>query len=220
MGISRIQITSLLVLVGLLTSCGSSVDPVSEPRYASSDEGTKLIAVEGNEEGICILRSSLNDPQRVTLVTKGGALSDKQLEKALRFMAYDKQIASAATVLFFLMWGIADAKTAVRMGDEVGLFLASVVVFTAIGGGMAYRIFEGNKEGEKAAPIAVQSILHGVIFSPIIEYFQRDGRLRKVLSDKETWAVTDKKMVKMIKRIARIEPAYPGQCDDHPHRFF
>lgn len=204
------KIIVLLVSIGLQASCGSSVDPVSQAKGAVSDSGAMLIAVRGDKQGICVMQSSLNDPT-ATLVTREGALSNKQLKRVVAFMPYDKQISTAALGVLGIAWGFITADNAMRLRDDLQLVWGAVIVTTAIVGGMAYRVHHGIKEGEKPLPIVVQGILHGIIGAP--EHFQREGRFRKVLSNKEEWTVTDKKMGKMIKRMARLEPAYPGECD-------
>jgi len=197
---------SLCVLAVLfLGSCKHSQGPVSEPEYAVSPGGTTMTAVNGEKQGICIIQSLSNDPQSATLVTKRGAISDKQLKKTLRFMGYGEQMITA-----ILSYGVATGGAVAAAAGSVG---GVAVAFTAVVGGMAYRIIRGNVEGEKAAPIAVQSILQGLIGSPVVEYFQRDGRLRKVLSDKEQWTVTDRKMSRLLKRLGNLYPDYPAQCD-------
>ena len=89
---------SIVVLLG--GSCKpmhdrDGLDPVSDPEYAVSERGTTLTAVGGKERGICMLESLLSDPESASLITKNGAISDKQLKSALRFMGYGEHIASA-----------------------------------------------------------------------------------------------------------------------------
>ena len=38
-------------------------------------------------------------------------------------------------------------------------------------------------------------------------------RLKQLLSDKEEWKVTDKRMISLLDKLESIDPAYPGQCD-------
>ena len=181
------------------------LDPVSAPEYAVSERGTTLTAVGGKERGICMLESLLSDPESASLITKNGAISDKQLKSALRFMGYGEQIASAfgASILGF--------GAGVAAGTPLAAFAVSLAVTSA--GVIAYRVVKGNIEGEKAGPITVHALLGGLPTSPIVEYFHRSGRLTKVLSDKEEFEVTENRMRKLVEDLGSIFPDYPNQCD-------
>lgn len=186
------------------------LDPVSAPEYAVSERGTTLTAVGGKERGICMLESLLSDPESASLITKNGAISDKQLKSALRFMGYGEQIASAfgASIL-----GYAAGAVAVGAGAApLVTFMAVSMTVTSVGV-IAYRVVKGNIEGEKAGPITVHALLGGLLTSPIVEYFHRGGRLTKVLSDKEEFKVTENKMHKLVEKLGSIFPDYPNQCD-------
>ena len=144
---------SLCVLAVLLSGgCKHSQEQVSEPEYAISPGGTTMTAVNGEKQGICIIQSLSNDPQSAILVTKRGAISDKQLKKTLRFMGYGEQIITAlpGTLLTYPAIG------ALSVGAPAAVPLVAFSL-TAVVGGMAYRVIKGNVEGEKAAPIAVQT---------------------------------------------------------------
>ena len=205
------------IVVLLAGSCKTAydkggLDPVSDPEYAVSDGGTMLTAVGGKERGICMLESSLHNPKDARLVTERGAISDKKLKSALRFMGYGEHIATivGATVLTGVGVG-----TVVAGAPVAG---AAVAITGLVGGTFGYRIVKGNIEGEKAGPIAVHSLFSSVVpYSllaiPVVEYFHRSGRLQKVLSDKEELSVTDKRMRKLIEKLGQIYPDYPGECD-------
>ena len=206
------------------------LDPVSDPEYVASKGGTILTAIRGKQGGICIVRSLLNDPQGAQLVTERGALSYEQMKSALRFMGYGEHIAVAIGTLVlssFVGYRIG-TRTVRKVGldalDQDSLPIAidiakGVMIGTAVGAGgsIGYQVVKGNVEGERAAPITMRSLLTvfpGAIFSPIVEYFHRGERLKKVLSDKEEWHITDKKMRKLLKKLGSIYPDYPGgQCD-------
>ena len=184
-----------------------SLDPVSDPEYAVSDGGTMLTAVGGKERGICMLQSSLSNPKNASLITKNGAISDKQLKSALRFMGYGEHI---ATIIGAAVLGGAGLGLAASTAPVAG---AAIAITGLVGGTIGYRIVKGNVEGEKAGPIAVHSIFAGVVGSPVVEYFHRSGRLTKVLSDKEELRVTDRRMRKLIAKLGNTFPDYPNQCD-------
>lgn len=226
--------SGVLCLAVMLGSCKplhdrEGLDPVSEPEYVASEGGTILTAIRGKQVGICIVRSLLNDPQSAQLVTERGALSYKQLKSALRFMGYGEHIALAIGTV--VLTGFVGHRIGTRTIRKVGLdtldrnlqavakdTIKGVMIGTAVGmgGSIGYRVVKGNVEGERAAPITVHSLLTvfpGAIFSPIVEYFHRGKRLKKVLSEKEEWRITDKKMRKLLKKLGSIYPDYPGQCD-------
>ena len=182
-------------------------DPVSDTERAVSDDGTLLTAMAGKTGGVCMLQSSVRNPdQDIRLLTPHGALSEKQLKKNLRFMGYTEQIAT-------IIVGAVGAGAA-GAGLVSGSVPAVAIGLTAfVSGSFGYRIVKGNIEGERAAPIAVQTIFASLVGSPIVEYFQRKGRLHKVLSDKEEYKFTDKKMRKLIYRLRDTTPDYMGGCD-------
>ena len=186
------------------------LDPVSDPDSAVSDGGTMLTTVGGKERGICILQSSLSDPKNANLVTAKGAISDKQLKSALRFMGYGEHIATVIGAAVLAGVGVGTMATAPVAG-------AAIAITGLVGGGIGYRIVRGNIEGEKAGPIAVHSLFSSVapilLAAPVVEYFHRSGRLQKVLSDKEELRVTDRRMRKLIEKLGRIHPDYPDGCN-------
>ena len=201
------------IVVSLGSSCKpmhdrDGLDPVSDPEYAVSDGGTMLTAMSGKKRGICMLQSSLHDPKNATLITDRGAISDKQLKSALRFMGYGEHIATIIGAGVLAGVGVG---TIAAGAPAAG---AAVIITGLVGGTFGYRIVKGNIGSEKAGPIAVHSIFSGgVLSSPVVEYFHRSGRLQKVLSDKEELRVTDKRMRKLIQKLGSIFPDYAGQCD-------
>ena len=209
-----------LSLVVALSGCKpmhdrDSLDPVSAPERAMSDNGTMLTAMPGKDGGICMVRSSLRGEAKPELLTASGAIDDKQLKKALKFLSYGEQIATVVAGGIIGGAAVAGAGVAAAAGSPVlAAGAAAVGITSLVGGTFGYRIVKGNIEGERAAPIAVHSLFSGsILASPIVEYFTREGRLRKVLSDKEEYKFTDKRMLKLIANIKSIYPAYPGGCD-------
>ena len=206
----------LLGLVVVLSSCKpiARQESASDPERAVSDNGTILTAMSGKEGGICMVRSSARGEAKSELLTANGAIDDKQLKKALKFMSYGEQIGSI--VVSLLISGVATGVGAAALlsptpqtKKAMGAYAVSLV--SLAGGVFGYRVVRGNMEGEKAGPIAGQTFLAGG--GPIVEYVAREGRIRKVLSDKEEYKFTDKRMVKLIANIKGIYPAYPGGCD-------
>ncbi len=183
------------------------LDPVSDPERAVSDRGTMLTAMGGKSRGICMLESSLHNPKNVRLVTDRGAVSDKQLKSALRFMGYAEHVGSVIGAAIFSIVG---GGMVVAGAPVAG---AAVAITGLVGGAVGYRIIRGNVEGEKAGPIAVHSFLSKFGAVPVVEYFHRSGRLQKVLSDKEELNLTDKRMRKLLKKLHSIHPDFPGECD-------
>ncbi len=236
------------VLSGIVLSIGSckpmydrdGLDPVSKPEYVVSEGGTILTALPGKEGGICMVKSLLGDPKTARLVTTKGALSEKQLKSALRFMGYGEHVAS--TIGAGIAGGVAGAAVVIGKVGAAGVTAAAllnpVVLGVTIGvtaaGVMGYRIIKGNVRGEKAGPISVHSIvgsvavaggavpvgaaassLLSIAFSPITEFFHRRGRLGKALNDEEELRFTEKRMRKLIEEVkaGSERPEYPNGCD-------
>jgi len=206
----------LAISLMMIVSCKAQVKEAetSDPDFAVSDDGTMLVATLGKDKrGFCMLKTSTTDTNDRRLLTVNGAVSKKQLKKTLRFMGYPEHI-------FTILGGSLLGGAAIGLGAgaaAVGSALAAPAVAIGVvalaGGTFGYRIIKGNIEGEKAAPITVQAIFSGFYGSPIVEYFQRRGRLTSVVSDKDQLKVTDKKMRKFIERIRDTEGEYIGGCD-------
>ena len=212
--------SSVVVLSG--SSCKpmhdrDGLDPVSEPESAVSDSGMLLTAVVGKSRGVCLLESSLHNPKSVHLVTDRGAISEKQLKSALRFMGYAEHV--VATLSGFMITaaavlGMRPALKAAKITKENAVKVAKAVAITSlVGGAFGYRIIRGNVEGEKAAPIAVHTMLGLASAVPVAEYLHRDGRLKAVLSDKEELQFTDKRMRKLLEKLRSMYPDFPSECD-------
>lgn len=196
----------IVIFLMVLGGCKSQVKEAetSEPDFAVSDDGTMLVATLGKDKrGFCMLKTSTTNTDDRRLLTVDGALSKKQLKKTLRYMGYPEQM---FTILTGTLLGVGAVFTGIPVVMAVG-------VVALAGGTWGYRLVKGNVEGEKAAPIATQTILGGIMASPIIEYFQRRGRLTSVISDKDQLEVTDKKMRKFIERIRDTKGEYVGGCD-------
>ena len=214
---------ALLGLVVALSGCKSmhdrdNLDPVSDPERATSDNGTLLTAMKGKvangeDRGICMVRSSLRGQVKPELLTPNGAIDADQLKKALKFMSYGEHIGTilGAALIGGTALGVA-ATSAVGGSAPLAAGAAAVAITSLVGGTFGYRIIKGNVEGERAKPIAVHS-LFSTPSSPVVEYFTREGRLHQVLSDKDEYKFTDKRMAKLIESIKKITPAYLGGCD-------
>lgn len=212
----------------------------SDVSAALSSDGTMLTAVKGKDTGICMLQSSRhNDGEKARLLTVNGSISSDQLKKTLRFMAYGEQLAAIiipglAGGAVIAKKGYNIAKDALKTGmdvtedvnpDKMLKNVAKLPVAIVIGGAIAlggnigYHIIKGNVEGERAGNIASRASLAVLTnpvtlpMSPVFEQEQRDSRLRRVLSDKEQWQVTNRKMRKLVERIRDINPEYSGGCD-------
>ena len=174
------------------------LDPVSEPEYAVSDGGTMLTAIKGKQRGICIIRSLLNYPKSAQLVTERGALSDKQIKSALGYMGWGESIA-AAIVAAAIGGGVVLAGRPPRATDDLldAEIAGWLVALTAMGAYLGYGTARAKIGSEKWGDI----------------FRGNTDRLRKLLSSKEEWQVTDEKMNKLLKKLGDIYPEYPGQCD-------
>lgn len=220
-----ICLSTISVFCSVVLSLGSSckpmydndgLDPVSNPERAVSDSGTMLTAMGGKTRGICLLESSMHNPKDVRLVTNQGAISDKQLKSALRFMGYAEHVVSTVAAVMLPVataLGLKQAIKAAKITKESAVKVFKAVTITTLVGGFGYRIVKGNVEGEKAAPIAVHTILGLTGAVPVAEYLHRDGRLKTMLSNKEELRFTDKRMKKLLQKLSNTYPDYPGECD-------
>ena len=206
----KFLVISLMVLGGCKAQVKES--ETSDPDFAVSKDGTMLVATLGKDKrGFCMLQTSTTNTDERRLLTVEGAISKKQLKKTLRFMGYPEHV---FTVLGgSLLGGIAMGAGTAVVGSALAVPALAVGVVALVGGTFGYRIIKGNVEGEKAAPITTQTIFSGFMGSPIVEYFQRRGRLTSVISDKDQLEVTDKKMRKFIERIRDTNPEHIGGCN-------
>ena len=233
-----ILLASLAVVVAI-GAC-KPMHKQSDVSAALSADGTLLTAVKGKDTGICMLQSSrYNDGEKTRLLTVNGSISSDQLKKTLRFMAYGEQL--AAIIIPGLAGGAVIAKKGYNIAKDaiksttdvaenvnpekilknVAKLPVAIVIGGAIslGGNIGYHIIKGNVEGEKAGAIASRASLAVLTnpvtlpMSPVFEQEQRDSRLRRVLSDKEQWQITNRKMRKLVERIRDINPEYSGGCD-------
>ena len=204
----KFLVISLMVLGGCKAQVKES--ETSDPDFAVSKDGTMLVATLGKDKrGFCMLQTSTTNTDERRLLTVEGAISKKQLKKTLRFMGYPEHVFSV--IGSGLLGGAVGA--AAFVGGVMGAPAVAIGVVTLVGGTLGYRIIKGNVEGEKAASITAHTIFSGFTGSPVVEYFQRRGRLTSVISDKDQLEVTDKKMRKFIERIRDTNPEHIGGCN-------
>lgn len=199
------HLTSLLIAVGLLASCGSSVDPASETKYASSDDGTRLIAVEGKEEGICILQSSFNDSNDLTarLLTERGSLRADQVYEALEIMTQTQeswQWLSSYTV--GVVGGLLGYVYGLRRVNSAGRRILGMVLVQA--SGMAVGWF-----GHMVAVAMIKGEKWNAAF------MDNDTRLTKLLSETDQLNISPKRMQWLIRKFSNTFPPsfHLHQCD-------
>jgi len=197
----------LFLVLLLVTGCGTQLhdreglDPVSEPKYAVSDGGMKLTAVKGKQRGICVLRSFSGAP-RIQLVTERGALSDKALKSAFGYMGVGESITAAIVATAIGMgFAIAFWQQPRVTADYIDDFWSDesmwVGMLLGVGSCSGYVAARAKSKGEKWGDV----------------FLSNTDRVTKLLSDKEEWLITDKKMRKMLEKLGSIHPDYPGQCD-------
>lgn len=194
------RLSLLMCLVVLSSSCKplhdrQGLDPVSDTDYAVSDGGILLTAIRGSQVGICIVRSWSNKPKEdAQLVTERGALSDQQLKSILGFMGYGDIAASA--IIGAVVGGGAVLAITPKAALGPGFLGGTAAFFAGIAAVAGHRTTLAKSEGEKWEDIFMNNTV----------------RLRKLLSDKEGWKVSDKKMRKMLEKMRSITPDYPDQC--------
>ena len=182
-----------------------------------------LVAVDGQDGGYCVLKSSEDS---VDLITIEGALSEKQLKQALRYMSYRAQWLNSS---FFLI-------TPLPAGEVLSFV-----------GGSVYPAMTYFKEQESPVAATVQ-MLAGGWFGPIVEFMHRRDRFSAItdkgsdFTQKSEWdkwgrlpqeedlvaklkinfkamygenstlGIGEVKGEKIIERL-QIEPEFPGECD-------
>ena len=204
----------LVVFLMMIVSCKAKVkeSETSDPDFAISKDGTMLVTALGkNKRGFCILQTATTNIDDKRLLTVDGALNKTQLKKTLRHLGYPEQVFS---VLGSGLLGSAVGTGAVLVGGVALAPALAVGLVTLVGGTIGYRIIRGNIEGEKAAPITLDTIFTVGLFGiPLVESQRREDRFVLVVSDRKQLAVTDRKMRKFIERIRDTKGKYVGECD-------
>ena len=171
------------------------LDPVSEPEYALSEGGVLVAAVQGKQRGMCIVRALSTDLQSATLVTERGALSEEQLKEALGFWGYPEVITVAiAGGAVGVMWAVG---APIKKRHIKFLAAGMATVLTSMGVAAGVGGIRGLSENMNWKDMFVSNTT----------------RLKQLLSDKEEWKVTDKRMISLLDKLESIDPTYPGQCD-------
>lgn len=215
----------LICLLVVLASCKAGVreSEKSDPDYALSEDGRLLTVTLGcdsgkwdSEKGQCNSRQFTgyclsvmrdNDSSEMELLTTRGGLEEKQLKKSLRYMSFTDHIFSG--LLIEVAAGVAGAAV-VAGAAPVALALIPVA------GGIAYRVIRGKQEGEGGGAITGRSLGGGIaapVTGPIIEIYGRKGRARKLISEKETLNISNKKMDNVVERIREMFPKYYNTCN-------
>ena len=182
-----------------------------------------LVAVDGQDGGYCVLKSSEDS---VDLITIEGALSEKQLKQALRYMSYRAQWLNSSFLLITPL--------------PAGVILSFV-------GGSVYPVMTYLKEQESLAA-ATAHMVAGGWFGPIMEFMHRRDRFSAITDEgidftqKSEWdkwgrlpqeedlvaqvktnfkvmyggsstlGIGEVKGEKIIERL-QVEPEFPGECD-------
>ena len=220
-----------IIMVSLGISCRSmydreGLDPISDLERAVSHDGTVLYAVNAGKPGaMCMFSSTYNSQyyhhKDAKLLTDRGAISVSQLKSALRFMGYGEHLITTAVFAVGTAAGVVASAGVIRAmfstGGGAKPTISAVVAITGlVGGTFGYRIFKGAVEGEKYEVITVRSILDTLSFtllSPLNEYLHRRSRMEIVISDKKEITFTDRRMKKLLEKLAETNPKFPGGCD-------
>ncbi len=219
-----------LFVLMLFTACKGAQkpyqEPVSDPDFAVSGDGTMLVVENGvktlpggtqKKEGFCVLRTSSHNLSDRRLLTVNGSLSRGQLSSTMRYVGYPERLAVFAVALI----------ATVLVGRAAGAMLDAKTVhdFMVIGVGVGfmikgaktvYYLVRGRQEGEKIGPTVAQSAttaLVPVVGSLPTEFIQRWGRVDKLISKLEELKITDQKMGKVIERVRDTKGKYSGNCD-------
>lgn len=219
----------LFFLLLLLSSCKAHIKEKSDPEWAISNDGKKMLVVSlasdpkpsasrpkpSTKPHFCVtLISQPGAPRNVELLTKGG-LTDIQLKSALRYMSLPDHLISGTLLL-------ATGVAGIKIADKAGLVPISAqinpvgwgIIGLTVTGAIVYRIIKGRQEGEDTSSTIINSIFSGpLITGPLVEAASRNYRFRQLTSDEKILKLSDKKMQKVIARIKSQEPRYKGTCD-------
>ena len=199
----RVTLKLSVIVLLLVTSCGTQLrdGQVSEPDFAQSNNGTMLIVTRGSDfkdkRRYCV--AQVSEDETAKLLTANGGLSRGQLKTTLRYMGYDYYLVSDAIL------GIGLAIT--YFGSSPLYFLGAIPV------ALAYRVWVGHVEGEDGKAKVIAALSGGPLYDFMIENTHRAVRARKLISSKKALKISDKKMMKVIKRISIMESDQPGTCN-------
>ena len=87
------------------------------------------------------------------------------------------------------------------------------LVISASGGSVIYRLAKGIIEGEGADATVLQAALSVFPLNFLVEWRQRDDRVRALIDGKEA-GFTPRKMSKIVSKLRDIRPEYPGSCNN------
>lgn len=183
-----------------------------------------LVAIDGRDGGYCVLKASKD---QVELITIDGALSEKQLKQAVRYMSYREQWTNSLFMLLILVPGPGE-----------------IISFTA---GSVYPIAVYLKEQESSDAMIAQTLAGGW-YGPLMEFLHRRSRVKAITGEgidfvqqsdwdwngkhvakpesvshhlKKSWGLLtgseavdsmgEKKGEKIIERL-QVEPEFPGGC--------
>lgn len=125
---------------------------------AQKSAAFSLVAVGGQDGGYCVLKSS---GDRIDVVTTEGALSEKQLKQAVRYMSYREQWLNASFILL------------------APLPLGEFIAFTV---GSVYPMIIHLKEQESPSATFLQVVAGGWL-GPLIEFLQRRDRFSTITNE-------------------------------------
>ena len=228
------KVFSIFLLVTVSCKAGVRETDVSEPNFIKSESGTMLTFTMGEEgRGYCVLKMSEDNPSAHQLITINGGLSRRQVGQALRYMGYAEHVVAAGTTV---IGGIVTGKLLKgKIGDQAWEVLseadgkagslvldllrkpaiggAIAIVGILHGGKIAYRVIRGKQEGETTEAQVLGAFPGGLILGPLVEFFRRGSRIEKAVSEYTALRFSDKKVSKIIDKIADMEGKFPESCD-------
>ena len=148
-----------LIITAMLCISTVSFASVAEVNASAQKSAAfSLVAVGGQDGGYCVLKSS---GDRIDLVTTAGALSEKQLKQAVRYMSYQEQWLNASFVLLSPL--------------PLGEFIAFTV-------GSVYPMIIHLKEQESPSATFIQVVAGGWL-GPLVEFLQRRDRFSTITNE-------------------------------------
>ena len=215
----KFLVISLMVLGG----CKAQVKETetSDPDFAISDDGMMLTVAfdcknwskeagckdrrsERDKGGYCMLFMHEDNPNDAELLNVRGGLSEDQLKTSLKYMGIPDLLISGFLIELL-------ALPLVIAGGPV-----SALALIPAAGGLVYRVIRGQQEGEGGGAQAIRGLGNMVwapFTGPIFEIIARRDRFKKVVSQRDIYRISNKKMAKITGRIRDMNPEFWHTCN-------
>ena len=213
----------LVITLMMIVSCKAQVKEAetSDPDFALSDDGMMLTVAfdcrnwskesgctdkrsEREKGGYCMLLMPEDKPNDAELLNVRGGLSENQLKTSLKYMGIPDLLISGFLIELL-------ALPFVFAGGPV-----TALALIPAAGGLVYRVIRGQQEGEGGGAQTIRGIgnmIWAPLTGPVFEIIARRDRFKKVVSQREIYRVSNKKMAKITNRIRDINPEFWNTCN-------